>query len=144
MMIKRIATLTLMAMFLFANHTLAYEGSYDTSVSDSSVAYASDGYSMSNVSSSELEPGYAKTSMAFPTGNESSSVIKLEKHFPEKGRVGKEYTYMIKVTNLTSGQLETVTVSEKMTDNFSITESEPKVSSKMGGKAVLEIRGFRG
>lgn len=133
MMIKRIATLTLMAMFAFANHTLAYDGSYGSTTVDSS------GYTMSSVSSSDLEPGYVKTSRAFPTGRESSSAVLLEKHFPEKGRVGKDFTYMIEVTNLTSGQLEGVKVTEDMPDNFSITASEPEVTNKLSGKATWEL-----
>lgn len=88
---------------------------------------------------SDIKEGHVKTSIAFPTGRESTSTVLLEKHFPAKGIVGREYSYMIKVTNLTDLMVENVNVSEIIPENFIVISSEPQISNKLGTKTNWKI-----
>ncbi|MGE0267586.1 MAG: hypothetical protein AB7S78_03900 [Candidatus Omnitrophota bacterium] len=97
------------------------------------------GTMMDTVLPSDMKEGYVKTSIAYPTGKENTSTVLLEKHFPAKGIVGREYSYMIKITNLTDLTVENVNVSEIIPDNYTVISSEPQISNKMGTKASWKI-----
>src|SRR5690242_7491102 len=50
--------------------------------------------------------------MAFPTGDRTSSVLLLEKIQPQEVRVNQPYSYQLRVTNLTNQTLNGVTINE--------------------------------
>jgi uncharacterized repeat protein (TIGR01451 family) len=54
--------------------------------------------------------GATRNVLAFPTGDQKSSVVQLEAIAPEQVRVGQSYTYTLKVTNLTDAPLHGVVV----------------------------------
>lgn len=151
-MIKRIALLIFAAMFIISGTSHAY---YKGSSSDSNKKQKSDKTdeklamnaaaaeksddTMVMSSTSELKEGYVKTSLAYPTGRKSTSTVLLEKHYPEKGVVGRAYSYMITVTNLSDLDIENVVVSEIIPDNFLVDSSEPAISSKLGTKATWKL-----
>jgi len=54
--------------------------------------------------------GATRNVLAFPTGDQKSSVVQLEAVAPEQVRAGQSYTYTLKVTNLTDAPLHGVTV----------------------------------
>ncbi|MBP9854389.1 MAG: hypothetical protein KBD53_05940 [Candidatus Omnitrophica bacterium] len=85
-----------------------------------------------NFVSSETPEGYITTSIAYPTGKESSSTVLLEKRFPAKGMVGQEFSYTIQVKNLTDLTLENVIVLEKIPDSYILMSSEPRISNRQG------------
>ncbi len=69
--------------------------------------------------------GPGSVRMAFPTGNEATSAILLERTTPSEVVVGQSVEYKICVCNLTSMKLTGVVVSDECLDNFKITESSP-------------------
>lgn len=77
--------------------------------------------------------------MAFPTGLRESSGLLLEKVVPAEVLVGKPFSYEYKVINLTDYALANVVVMDKVTDNFSASDSSPKADSVAGGVATWKI-----
>ncbi len=69
--------------------------------------------------------GPGSVRMAFPTGNEATSAILLERTTPAEVVVGQQVEYKICVCNLTSMKLTGVVVSDECLDNFKISESSP-------------------
>lgn len=69
--------------------------------------------------------GPGSVRMAFPTGNEATSAILLERTTPSEVVVGQQVEYKICVCNLTSMKLTGVVVSDECLDNFKISESSP-------------------
>ena len=63
---------------------------------------------------------------AYPTNDKNCcSVIYVEKMGPCNGRVGQEYCYTIKVTNLTKGKIKNVEVAQTLPNNFQVKSSTP-------------------
>jgi len=56
------------------------------------------------------EPTLGRTSLAFPTGDRRTSVILLESSAPRQVRVGQEYSYTLRVTNLTDAPIHNIEV----------------------------------
>jgi len=65
-------------------------------------------------------------SMAFPTGDPSTSAVLLEKFVPSTVVMGQNFTYEIRVKNLTGMSLENVVVSEQMSPNFKVANQSPQ------------------
>jgi uncharacterized repeat protein (TIGR01451 family) len=65
-------------------------------------------------------------SMAFPTGDPSTSAVLLEKIVPPSVVLGQNFTYEIRVKNLTGMTLENVVVSEQMSPNFKVANQSPQ------------------
>jgi uncharacterized repeat protein (TIGR01451 family) len=65
-------------------------------------------------------------SMAFPTGDPSTSAVLLEKLVPSTVAMGQNFTYEIRVKNLTGMTLENVVVSEQMSPNFKVANQSPQ------------------
>lgn len=85
------------------------------------------------VEASATAPASARTgmlvsSLAFPTGNEKTSAILIEKHVPKEVRVGQAFEYETLVTNLTSLPLENVVVTESVSPGFTVASTTPKLA----------------
>lgn len=71
---------------------------------------------------------------AYPTNDKNCcSVIYVEKMGPCGGRVGQEYCYTIKVTNLTKGKVKNVEVVQTLPKNFTAKNSTPEMQSGSSG-----------
>lgn len=69
--------------------------------------------------------GPGSVRMAFPTGNEATSAVLLERTTPAEVVVGQQVEYKLCVCNLTSMKLTGVVVTDECLDNFKISESSP-------------------
>lgn len=75
---------------------------------------------------SSRDSNYNWSSLSFPTGNELTSAIMLEKGMPKEVRLNQGFTYKILVTNLTDMGLEGVTVSDVFSPNTKFASATPK------------------
>ena len=75
----------------------------------------------------------------FPSGTLQGSGLSVEKISPAQVLVGQPYTYTYVVSNLTSAVLENVMVMDRVTSDFSATDSDPAASSMAGGKAIWNL-----
>lgn len=74
------------------------------------------------------------TDGAYPTNDKDCcSVIYLQKMAPCTGRVGLEYCYTIKATNLTKRKVKDVEVIQTLPKNFEVKSSDPEMGSGSGG-----------
>lgn len=76
--------------------------------------------------------GMVVVSAAYPTGNRATSAVLLEKRLPAEVNAGVPFEYQIYVENLSSLPLENVTVSDRVSGVFQMTESQPAASSAGG------------
>jgi len=97
------------------------------------------GYGPSHATFEEGGIKYVRGSMAFPTGLRESSGLLLEKVVPAEVLVGKPFSYEYRVINLTDYTITDVTVMDKVTDNFSVSDSAPKADSVNGGVATWKV-----
>jgi len=65
-------------------------------------------------------------SMAFPTGNRSSSQLLVEEIAPREVRVGRPYTYRLRVTNLTNQRLSDVVLHQKIPADLALANQGPE------------------
>ena len=92
------------------------------------------------VATAQTSEGMSKASMAYPTGDKTTSSLMVEVSSPGQMMVGKAYDYMITVTNLTKNvTLENVKVSQSTADGFAVESSEPKVDKSAKGMAMWSI-----
>ncbi|MDB5332662.1 MAG: hypothetical protein JWP03_3813 [Phycisphaerales bacterium] len=61
--------------------------------------------------------------MAYPTGDRNTSIVLVEQMGPREVRVGHEYNYDIRVTNLTANRLEHVRLSATTPEGFRVTRA---------------------
>jgi hypothetical protein len=87
---------------------------------------------------------WATASMAFPTGIESTSNIRIDKYFPKKVLQGKPYLYKIKVTNLTPLDLENVNIIENFPENFEVIKTTPSLYDTSGEKVAWALGKLEG
>lgn len=74
------------------------------------------------------------TDGAYPTNDKDCcSVVYLQKMGPCSGRVGQEYCYTVKATNLTKRKVKDVEVVQTLPKNFEIKSSDPEMGSGSGG-----------
>ena len=78
-------------------------------------------------------------SMAYPTGDPSTSAIGIEKAVPREARVNAPFTYSLKATNLTNHALRDVVVSEKVASNLKITASSPRGQASTDGTVTWPL-----
>ncbi len=71
----------------------------------------------------------AQHKLAYPTGSEATSVLLVEKITPEEVAVGKPFDYTIVVTNLTEMELVDVRVTDQLSSEFRVLESQPALES---------------
>ncbi len=96
--------------------------------SDSSVAMGSS--ADSSADSSQMMMGQGQAAMAIPTGRKSTSVAYIEKMGPEQVMAGQDFTYKVKVTNLTDMALSEVKVSELLPEGFEFVSASPSARRK--------------
>ena len=72
---------------------------------------------------------------AFPTGNEETSVILLEKSAPAEVNAGQTFDFTVTARNLTDCRLDQVVVTDQMPEGFSLKRSSPQAQSA-GGNTV--------
>ncbi|MBN1437648.1 MAG: DUF11 domain-containing protein [Sedimentisphaerales bacterium] len=80
--------------------------------------------------------------MAFPTGDEATSAVGVEKGLPREVRAGIPFDYQLVVTNLASVPLEEVTVTEELEPGLTINRAEP-AASVSDGVATWVLRGLQ-
>lgn len=78
-------------------------------------------------------------SLAYPTGDPKTSALTIEKILPGSVQVGQEFTYEIKVDNLTNGPLDGVTVTDPMPTNFKVASTKPEYDAISGGVATWNL-----
>jgi uncharacterized repeat protein (TIGR01451 family) len=75
----------------------------------------------------------------FPSGTLAGSGLAVEKSAPAEVLAGQPFAYTYKVSNLTDATLENVTVSDRVTANFTASDSSPKASNVSGGNATWNL-----
>ena len=64
--------------------------------------------------------GMNRVHMAYPTGDQATSVIGIEKSFPSEVRINSPFTYEMTVTNFTDHPLHDVVVTDELSDNVKL------------------------
>ncbi len=85
------------------------------------------------------KPAASSSSAYFPSGNECGSGILLQKIAPAEVIAGQPFEYSHRVINLTSATLENVVVSDRVTSNFTATDSQPKATAVQDGNATWKL-----
>lgn len=80
--------------------------------------------------------GQNVVSMAYPTGEISTSAVLVEKILPASVSVGEPFDYEIRVTNLSSLQLDNVRVSDSMASEMTVVSMDPDANSMTDGVAT--------
>lgn len=73
--------------------------------------------------------------MYFPTGVSSTSVIMLEKSAPKSVLLNKNFSYTLKVTNISKNPVSNVKVTETFAEGFTVASTSPQAVMIEGGKA---------
>jgi uncharacterized repeat protein (TIGR01451 family) len=85
-------------------------------------------------------PGQVRlASEAYPTGNPQTSVILLERFAPPEIRAGSAFDYTIKLTNLTTGDVGDLILTERLADGFAMTSMKPEPKSSSGQTATWHL-----
>ncbi|RMF83036.1 MAG: DUF11 domain-containing protein [Planctomycetota bacterium] len=90
--------------------------------------------------SAQQSPGTTRSSQAYPTGNAATSVLLIERISPAEIRLGTEYEYELKLTNLTQAAIENIVFSEQLADDLEIVAIEPNPDQRDGTQATWQIR----
>ncbi len=83
--------------------------------------------------------GMTRSYVAYPTGDKSSSVLLIERAAPASVSVGQEFEYSIKATNISSGNLEDVVVTDDPAQGFEASGSTPKAKTTANGAMRWEL-----
>lgn len=83
--------------------------------------------------------GVTRSSVAYPTGDKSSSVLLIERAAPASVSVGQEFNYTIKATNISSGNLEDVVVTDAPAQGFKAASATPKPTSAQDNTMRWEL-----
>ena len=75
----------------------------------------------------------------FPSGSIEGSGLSITKTSPSQVLVGQPYAYTYAVSNLTDETLENVTVVDRVTSDFTPTDSDPAANSTGDGKATWNL-----
>lgn len=76
-----------------------------------------------------VSDGRGSVSAAYPTGDARTSAILVEKFFPLTVNAGAPFEYEIRVTNLTSLDLDNVQVWDNVPNNFKLVSADPTPDS---------------
>lgn len=76
-----------------------------------------------------VSDGRGSVSAAYPTGDARTSAILVEKFFPMTVNAGAPFEYEIRVTNLTSLDLDNVQVWDNVPNNFKLVSADPTPDS---------------
>lgn len=69
--------------------------------------------------------GMVQSSVAYPTGDRATSALLLERMAPAQVNVGEAFTYTYKVTNISGGSLEDVTLIHSNVSGFTVDSANP-------------------
>ncbi len=83
-----------------------------------------------------VSDGRGSVSAAYPTGDPRTSAILVEKFFPLTVNAGAPFDYEIRVTNLTSLDLDNVQVWDNVPNNFRLESSDPNADSTSGNNLM--------
>lgn len=72
--------------------------------------------------------------MAYPTGDQRTSAVGVEKGMPREARANQAFDFWIVVTNITGNTLDNVILTEEFGDNFTFQSASP--SGMAAGKSV--------
>ena len=88
----------------------------------------------SSVRIPQAPPGYASLQIAQPTGRKSDSVVLIQKFAPKEVVVGKEFDYILTITNLSPMALNDVTLTGKLPATMQVSRSQP--AAAMGNQTA--------
>jgi hypothetical protein len=77
------------------------------------------------------QPALVREERAYPTGDRNTSVILLERLTPAEVRPGEEFTYELRLTNLTRGPVDNVQLVEQSPSTFTAKAVTPQPSGSM-------------
>ncbi|MCE2925378.1 MAG: hypothetical protein LW822_07995 [Phycisphaeraceae bacterium] len=69
--------------------------------------------------------GTSTTTVFYPTGSESGAALRFDRTAPGEVNAGGEFTYELRVTNVTRVALENVMVTETIPSNFTLVRTDP-------------------
>lgn len=84
-------------------------------------------------------PAPAANVAYFPSGTKEGSGLAVEKTAPAMVLVGRPYEYTYMVSNVSDATLDNVVVIDRVTSDFTASESEPAPSSTADGKATWNL-----
>ena len=87
---------------------------------------------------------YTKSSIAFPSGKLEGSGLLLEKIVPSEAMVGSPFTYRYEVKNLTPYPLHQVMVTDRISQNLTVSGADPKPTTVNGGLATWNLGELEG
>jgi uncharacterized repeat protein (TIGR01451 family) len=87
---------------------------------------------------------WKKGSMAFPTGLRESSGLLIEKMVPVEVLAGQAFQYQYRVINLTDYPIHMVTLTDRVTPNFSPSDADPKPADMKDNIATWQIGSMAG
>ncbi|GAB4384122.1 MAG: hypothetical protein Kow0022_05760 [Phycisphaerales bacterium] len=76
-----------------------------------------------------ISDGRGSVSAAYPTGDARTSAILVEKFFPLTVNAGAPFDYELRVTNLTTLDLDNVQIWDNVPNNFKLISADPNVDS---------------
>lgn len=91
-----------------------------------------------------LDNGLLSVCKAVPTGDLETSILLIERFYPQEVRPGEVIEYMIRVTNLTQRPIKNISLTERVPAGFNWTESIPKderLDPKTGRWFITELNG---
>ena len=97
------------------------------------------GYGPSYSTFDENGTRWVRGSMGFPTGLRDSSGLLVEKTVPAEVLAGQKFDYAYKVSNLLDYPIHMVTLSDRVTSNFSPAEADPKPTDTRDGVATWQL-----
>ncbi len=77
-----------------------------------------------------------RTQTAYPTGDPATSVILLERIIPAEVRANTKFEYHVKLTNLTSGEIRDVVLTEQFPPQLKVLASGPRAQVSPEGHGV--------
>ena len=86
-----------------------------------------------------ISDGRGSVSAAYPTGDRRTSAILVEKFFPTVVNAGAPFEYEIRVTNLTTLDLDNVQVWDNVPNNFKLESANPKVDSSTANNLMWNL-----
>lgn len=86
-----------------------------------------------------IPAGMVTSSMAFPTGERSTSAVVVAKGLPPQVVKNQEFDYVICVSNITAGDLNNVVLSDELSNGFNIVSASPNFDGRSGGAYVWEL-----
>jgi len=77
----------------------------------------------------------------YPSGDRQGAVLAVDKSAPAEVQAGRPFDYTIRVTNLTDGALEDVTIYDQLDQGFTMSNSSPRGMMEDGadGRAMFDL-----